>query len=86
MVAGSQHTVLLHFAEIYFNAAGQREYNVAINGTNVLKNFDQYAAAGGKYTAVVKTFTTTANSSGQIVVSFTDGAVNQPSVAGLEIR
>ena len=86
MVAGSQHTVLLHFAEIYFNAAGDREYNVAINGTTVLTNFDQFAAAGGKDIAVVKTFTTTANSSGQIVIAFTDGAVNQPSVAGLEIR
>ena len=59
---------------------------MAINGTTVLTNFDQFAAAGGKDIAVVKTFTTTANSSGQIVVAFTDGAVNQPSVAGLEIR
>jgi Malectin domain/Fibronectin type III domain len=86
MVPNSQHIVLLHFAEIYFTAAGDREYNVAINGTNVLTNFDQFAAAGGKDIAVVKTFTATANSSGQIVIAFTDGAVNQPSVAGLEIR
>jgi hypothetical protein len=86
MVANSQHTVLLHFAEIYFTATGKREFNVAINGTNVLTNFDVYAAAGGEYIAVVKTFTATANSSGQIVVAFTSGADNQPSVAGLEIR
>ena len=86
MVANSQHTVLLHFAEIYFTAAASREFNVAINGTNVLTNFDVYAAAGGEYIAVVKSFTATANSSGQIVVAFTSGAVNQPSVAGLEIR
>jgi hypothetical protein len=86
MVAGSQHTVLLHFAEIYFTAAGDREFDVAINGTTVLTNFDQFATAGGKDIAVVKTFTATANSNGQIVVAFTDGAVNQPSVAGLEIR
>jgi beta-glucanase (GH16 family) len=86
MVAGSTHSVLIHFAEIYFSAAGDREFNVAINGTNVLTNFDQFAAAGGKDIAVVKTFTATANSSGQIVIAFTDGAVNQPSVAGLEIR
>jgi hypothetical protein len=86
MVANSQHTILLHFAEIYFTAAGKREFNVAINGTNVLTNFDVYAAAGGEYIAVVKTFTATANSSGQIVVAFTSGADNQPSVAGLEIR
>jgi hypothetical protein len=86
MVANSQHTILLHFAEIYFTAAGKREFNVAINGTNVLTNFDVFAAAGGEYIAVVKSFTATANSSGQIVVAFTSGAVNQPSVAGLEIR
>jgi hypothetical protein len=86
MVANSQHTVLIHFAEIYFTAAGDREFNVAINGTPVLTNFDQFAAAGGEYIAVVKSFTATANSSGQIVVAFTSGAVNQPSVAGLEIR
>ena len=78
LTAGAQYTVLLHFAEIYFTAAGDREYNVAINGTTVLTNFDQFAAAGGKDIAVVKTFTTTANSSGQIVVSFTSGAANQP--------
>ncbi len=86
LVANSQHTVLLHFAEIYFSAAGKREFNVAINSTPVLTNFDQFAAAGGEYIAVVKTFTATANSSGQIVVAYTSGAVNQPSAAGLEIR
>jgi beta-glucanase (GH16 family) len=86
LTPGAQYTVLLHFAEIYFSAAGDREYNVAINGTTVLTNFDQFATAGGKDIAVVETFTATANSSGQIVIAFTDGAVNQPSVAGLEIR
>ena len=86
LTPGAQYTVLLHFAEIYFTAAGDREFNVAINGTTVLTNFDQFAAAGGKDIAVVKTFTATANSSGQIVVAFTGGAVNQPSAAGLEIR
>jgi hypothetical protein len=86
LTAGATYTVLLHCAEIYFSAAGSREYNVAINGTPVLTNFDQFAAAGGKNIAVVESFNTTANSSGQIVVSFTYGAVNQPSVAGLEVR
>ncbi len=86
LTAGATYTVLIHCAEIYFTAAGDREYNVDINGTAVLTNFDQFAAAGGKDIAVVKSFNTTANSSGEIVVSFTDGAVNQPSVAGLEIR
>ena len=40
------YTVRLHFAEIYWNAAGQRRFNVAINGTQVLTNFDIFATAG----------------------------------------
>ena len=85
MVANSQHTVLLHFAENYFSTAGKREFNVAINGTGVLTNLDVYATVG-QYAALVKTFTATANSSGDIVVAFTTGAANQPLVMGIEIR
>jgi hypothetical protein len=86
LVAGSSHTVLLHFAELYFSAAGGREFNVAINGTSVLTNFDIYATAKANYTAVVETFTATANSSGQIVIAFTNGAIDQPMFNGIEIR
>jgi len=86
LVAGSQHTVLLHFSENYFTAKGKRVFNVAINGTSVLANFDIYATAGAKNTAVEETFTTTANSAGDIVISFTDGTANQPLIDGIEIR
>jgi hypothetical protein len=85
MVANSQHTVLLHFSELYFTAAGKRVFNVAINSTPVLTNFDIYATVG-EYAALEKSFTATANSSGQIVIAFTNGTANQPEVAGIEIR
>jgi hypothetical protein len=85
LTAGSTYTVLLHFAETYFSAAGDREFNVAINGTTVLTNLDIYGAVG-KDAALLETFNTTANSSGQIVVAFTSGAANQPVVMGIEIR
>ena len=85
LTSGSQYTVLLHFAETYFSAAGDREFNVAINGTTVLTNLDVYSAVG-KDAALVEIFTTTANSSGQIVIAFTVGAANQPLVMGIEIR
>jgi hypothetical protein len=85
LTAGSQYTVLLHFAETYFTAAGDREFNVAINGTTVLTNLDVYATVG-KNAALLETFTATANSSGQIVIAFTIGAANQPLVMGIEIR
>ena len=85
LTAGSTYTVLLHFAETYFTAAGDREFNVAINGTSVLTNLDVYATVG-KDAALLETFNTTANSSGQIVIAFTDGAANQPLVMGIEVR
>jgi hypothetical protein len=85
LTAGSTYTVLLHFAETYFTAAGDREFNVAINGTTVLTNLDVYATVG-KDAALLETFNTTANSSGQIVIAFTSGAANQPVVMGIEIR
>ena len=85
LTAGSTYTVLLHFAETYFTAAGDREFNVAINGTTVLTNFDIYGSVG-KDAALLETFNTTANSSGQIVIAFTSGAANQPVVMGIEIR
>jgi hypothetical protein len=86
MVAGSTHSVLLHFSENYYSAAAKREFNVAINNTTVLTNFDIYKTAGGEYTAVVETFSATANSSGQIVIAFTKGADDQPLIDGIEIR
>jgi hypothetical protein len=85
LASGAQYTVLLHFAETYFTAAGERVFNVAINGTTVLSNFDIFAIAGGN-TALVETFTATANSSGQIVISYANGTANQPKSSGVEIR
>ncbi len=85
LTAGTSYTVRLHFAELYFPVAGDREFDVAINGTTVLTNFDIYATAKANYTAVVEQFTTTANSSGQIVIAFTNGAIDQPMINGLEV-
>ncbi len=86
--AGSAHTVTLHFAELWFSAAGKREFNVSINGTQVLTNFDIYAAAGNKnFTAVVEQFANVAaNGSGQYVITFTNGAVDQPMVEGIAVQ
>ena len=85
LTAGTSYSVRLHFAELYFSAAGGREFNVAINGTTVLTNFDIYATAGANDTAVVEQFTAIANSSGQIVIAFTNGAKDQPMINGIEV-
>src|SRR5262249_29588968 len=67
---GALYTVRLHFSEDYWSSAGQRILDVAINGTQVLSNFDIFAAAGGMDTAIVEQFAATATSAGQIVVNF----------------
>ena len=84
-IAGSSHTVRLHFAETFFSSAGSRTFNVSINGTQVLSNFDIFATAGAKNKAVIEQFTVSANSSGQYVVQFTS-VVNQSLLSGIEVQ
>ncbi len=84
LTAGATYTVRLHWAELTWQAAGQRKFNVAINGTTVLSAFDVFAAGGYK-SAVARTFTTTANSSGQIVIAFSQGGADNPFISGIEI-
>jgi hypothetical protein len=84
LTASASYTVRLHFAELYWSAAGKRSFNVAINGSTVLTNFDTYATAGINYKGVVRDFATTANSSGQIVVTFTS-VIDNASISGIEI-
>ena len=74
----------LHFAELYWSASSKRKFNVAINSTTVLSNFDIYATAGAAYKAVLREFTTTASSSGQIVIKFTT-VTDNATIEGIEI-
>src|SRR5262249_20313546 len=83
--AGAAYTVRLHFAELTWTAAGQRKFNVALNGTNVLTAFDVFAAAGGTNKAITQQFTATANASGQVTIAFTQGGADNPMVSGIEI-
>jgi hypothetical protein len=82
---GSAYKVRLHFAELVFGTPGKRVFNVAINGTTVLSNFDIIVAAGGTGTAVIQEFTPTANASGQIVISYQKGSADYPKSSGIEI-
>ena len=63
-VPDGNYTIRLYFAELYSNAAGQRRFNVAIEGQTTLTNFDIFLEAGGKNRAVVKTFENVAVSGG----------------------
>jgi len=84
LTAGANYTARLHFAETYWTAAGRRSFNVLINGTQVLTNFDIFASAGGMDIAIVRQFTAVANSSGRVVIQFTT-VVDNAKLSGLEI-
>ncbi|GAA4341533.1 malectin domain-containing carbohydrate-binding protein [Flaviaesturariibacter amylovorans] len=64
-VPSGSYKVVLHFAEIYHTAAGNRIFDVALEGTRVLDNYDIVAKVGA-FTATTETFT----------VSVTDGTLN----------
>jgi hypothetical protein len=83
--AGGTYAVTLYFAETYLTSSGGRLFNVSINGTTVLSNFDIYAAAGGQDRAIDRPFTTTANSSGEIVIQFASITEN-PKINGISIQ
>lgn len=58
-VPNGQYTVLLKFAEIYWNTKGKRIFNVFLNNTQILQNLDIAAAAGASWTAYDRSFPVT---------------------------
>jgi arabinoxylan arabinofuranohydrolase len=82
--AGSSYTVTLYFAETYLASSGSRLFNVSINGTTALSNFDIYATAGGQNKAIAKSFTASADASGQITIQFT-AITENPKINGIAI-
>ncbi|PYJ01227.1 MAG: hypothetical protein DME25_18555 [Verrucomicrobia bacterium] len=83
----TNYTLRLHFAEISPSVTtnGNRLFNISINGTQVLTNFDIFAAAGGKFRAITRQFVTYPDNSGQIFIQFTKGPSNEAKVGGIEL-
>jgi chitodextrinase len=84
LTPGSSHSVQLYFCETFFTTKGSRVFNVSINGTQVLTNFDIVAASGGENIANLQQFTVPANASGQYVITFTS-VTNNALISGIEI-
>jgi hypothetical protein len=88
LTPGGSYMVRLHFAETALQGVGQRHFNVVINGTQVLNNYDIYADAGALFKATEKVFSATADDNGTITINFTTGTGaphTNPSVRGIEI-
>jgi parallel beta-helix repeat protein len=83
-VSNGTYTVKLHFADIYSGTqgAGLRVFNVNVNGTAFLSNFDIYSKVGG-YTADVEQ-TTTNVTNGNLSIAF-GKIVEQPQIAAIEV-
>jgi len=84
LTAGAAYTVRLHFAEEYWTTVGARTFNVSLNSTQVLTNFDIFATAGAEFKAVVEQFSATANSSGTITIQFV-AVKDNAQVNGIEV-
>lgn len=67
--ADSTFNVQLHFAELEYEAAGERLFDVRINGKTVLSDFDIFDAAGGANRSLRRNFQATADD-GKIRVEF----------------
>ncbi len=69
-VDNGQYTVTLKFAETYHTAAARRVFNVTLEGTPILTNYDIFVDAGGKNIATDTTFVTNV-ADGNLNLSFT---------------
>ena len=92
LTPGASYEVRLHFAELLGATAGQRQFDVRINGTTVLANFDIIAEAGTSPAGirpVVRSFVTTATNnrgSGEIAIQLIRLANTAfPLISGIEI-
>jgi len=83
-VPNGSYTVTLKFAELYVTAAGQRLFDIVLDGTTVETAFDIYATAGAMNTAVDRAYPLTVTN-GQIKIDFNQGAVQFPKVDAIQI-
>ncbi len=83
-VPNGSYTVTLKFAELYVTAAGQRLFDIVLDGTTVETAFDIYATAGAMNTAVDRSYPVTV-SNGKIEIDFNQGTVQFPKVDAIQI-
>jgi len=60
-VTNGTYLVNLNFAELYWNAAGKRVFNVNVEGQPFLQNFDIWSQTGGQNRALTKSAQATVN-------------------------
>jgi hypothetical protein len=84
LTPNAAYQVRLQEAEIYWSAIGSRIFNVKINGTQVMTNYDIFQVTGAMDKAIALTFGTTADATGAITIQFITVKDNA-KVSGIEI-
>ncbi len=84
-VPAGSYQVTLKFAENYWTAAGDRVFNVSINGNTVLTNFDIFKSAGGENIALDEVFNNIAPAGGAITIQFGPASVDNAMVDAIQI-
>lgn len=83
VISDGDYEVTLHLAEDYWNAPGKRVFDVAAEGTTMLKGVDIFKAVGAN-TAYSLTFTVPVTD-GELNLGFV-ATVDRPQVAAIEVR
>jgi hypothetical protein len=79
------YQITLLEAETYWSGAGEREFNVFIQGRQVLMNFDIFAATGGQ-NIPISLVSTNAVTNSQLQILFTPGAADNARVSGVQVQ
>jgi hypothetical protein len=83
--AGQSYNLRLHFAETERAQAGQRVFNVLLNGETALANLDITADAGGGFRALAKQVSAIADANGTIRLQLEQGRAGTPLINAVEL-
>jgi len=82
-VPNGTHTVNLRFAETTFSSAGQRVFNIILNGQTVTSLLDIYSTAGGANKSLRLSYRVPVTT-GQVQIQLV-GVVQNPTITSIEI-
>ena len=91
LTPGGAYQVRLYFMDWYFQKQGQRVFDVDLDGTRVLTDFDIIKAAstagadGQAAFGVERDFPVTVDASGTATINFVRGSTNQPQINAIAI-
>ena len=88
-ITDGDYEVRLYFAETHAPAAADnaRQFDVSIEGTQVLTDYDQWQEAGrAEDKAVVETFFVTVNDGDGLTIDLANGLADNAAIKGISIR